>query len=387
MKKNILIICYSFLHKDPRVLRQVEALKGNYNLFTIGLSSVDSNIPNLLLAYKKNSLFLKIVRLFLAIIRQFQLYSTIVSWQYNLSNSVQSLHYDLILCNDVDSLPLAIRISNNKVPVWVDLHEYSPKEFENSFLWRLYFQSYKIWLCNKFLSKAQYISVVCNGIAAEYQSNFNIKTHAIITNAAFFDAKLNPIYPTDSIKIIHHGAAMPNRKIEVMIDMMDYMSDTYELHLMLLVTGEVQRSYFNLLKSRALETGKKIYFLETVPTSQIPAYLNKFDIGLYILEASGFNELFALPNKFFEFIQARLCLAVSPNPEMASIVRQNNLGIVSENYTPQSMATAITNLSIDDIYRHKTQSNHVAWELSANKNMEEMLSIAKTLITNSPVVL
>lgn len=380
MKKTILIISFSHLQKDPRVLRQVQALSSDYNLYTIGLSPVNTTIPNLLHSYNRNNLFFKLLRVVLSITKLFNCYLAIVLKQYQLDKQFKKIHFDLILCNDVDALPLGFAISNKKIPVWADLHEYSPREFENSFLWRLYFQSYKIWLCRKYLPLVNYISVVCNGIAKEYEKNFNITTNSIITNAAFYHADLKPIIPKSPIKIIHHGAAMPNRKIEVMIDMMQYLGNEYELNMMLVVNGESQHDYLDKLRTKALDVGKKIHFLETVSTNQIPMLINSFDIGLYILEPSGFNELYALPNKFFEFIQARLCLAVSPNPEMSSIVNQSKLGIVSKDYTAQSMATAIEQLSLEDIFAYKSNADLYAWEYSADKNIQHMQAIVKSLL-------
>jgi hypothetical protein len=37
--KNILILCFSELHKDPRVYRQILALKDSYNVIAAGWSS------------------------------------------------------------------------------------------------------------------------------------------------------------------------------------------------------------------------------------------------------------------------------------------------------------------------------------------------------------
>ena len=48
----------------------------------------------------------------------------------------------------------------------------------------------------------------------------------------------------------------------------------------------------------------------------------EYDIGLFILSPINFNYYHALPNKLFEFIQARLAIAVSPSPEMARIVHR-----------------------------------------------------------------
>ena len=379
-KKNILIIANSHLNKDPRILRQVRALENDYNIYTIGFSSVKSDITNLVDLYKQNNLFFKLLRLFFSITYQFNLYSKIVLKQYVLNSKIKTIKFDLILCNDVDTLQLGFKVSNSKVPIWADLHEYSPKEFENSILWRLYYQPYKTWLCYKFLPKVNHISVVCDGIAKEYENNFKIVTNTIITNATFFNPDLAPSLPSHKIQIIHHGAAMPNRKIESMIEMMNYLDNNYELYLMLVVTGSVQQDYINSLKSRALEINKNIFFLDAVPTNKIAATINKYDIGLYILEASGFNELYALPNKFFEFIQARLCIAVSPNPEMASIVKKSKLGVVCKDHHPENMAKAIAELSKDEIFSYKSNTHKEAWEYSAEKNLQLMQNIAKSVI-------
>jgi hypothetical protein len=379
-KKNILIIANSHLNKDPRILRQVRALENDYNIYTIGFSSVKSDITNLVDLYKQNNLFFKLLRLFFSITYQFNLYSKIVLKQYVLNSKIKTIKFDLILCNDVDTLQLGFKVSNSKVPIWADLHEYSPKEFENSILWRLYYQPYKTWLCSKFLPKVNHISVVCDGIAKEYENNFQLVTNSIITNATFFNPDLTPTLPSQKIQIIHHGAAMPNRKIESMIEMMNYLDNNYELYLMLVVTGSVQQDYINSLKSKAHVINKNIYFIDPVPTSQISGLINKYDIGLYILEASGFNELYALPNKFFEFIQARLCIAVSPNPEMASIVNISKLGIVSKDHQSENMAKAIADLSKDEIYSYKLNAHKEAWEYSAEKNLLLMQNITKLVI-------
>ena len=379
-KKNILIISFSHLNKDPRIIRQVAALEKDYNLYTIGITPVNNEISNLIDFYGQNNIFYKLLRLFFSLTNQFNSYINIVLKQYKLNSIVENIHFDIILCNDIDTLPLGFKISKKNVPIWVDLHEYSPKEFEHNLLWRLYYQPYKTFLCNKFLPNVNYTSVVCEGIAREYENNFKINTNTIITNASFYNADLVPTILEDKIKIIHHGAAMPNRKIELMIDMMNYLDNNYSLYLMLVVSGSKQQEYINKLKLKANSINKNIYFIDTVPTNLISSTINKFDIGLYILEPSGFNEHFALPNKFFEFIQARLCLAVSPNPEMASIVNKFKLGIVSEDFKANSMANAISKLSQDEIVSYKTNSNNNAWEFSADKNLLIMQNVAKKII-------
>ena len=48
-----------------------------------------------------------------------------------------------------------------------------------------------------------------------------------------------------------------------------------------------------------------------------------------------------MPNKFFEYIQARIVPAIGPSPEMARIAREWDCGIVADDYTPEALAAAI----------------------------------------------
>ena len=57
----------------------------------------------------------------------------------------------------------------------------------------------------------------------------------------------------------------------------------------------------------------------------------------------------ALPNKFFEFIQARLAIAIVPSPEMARLTREFDCGVVAEDFSSLSLARALTGLTAQGI--------------------------------------
>ena len=88
----------------------------------------------------------------------------------------------------------------------------------------------------------------------------------------------------------------------------------------------------------------------------------------------------ALPNKLFEFIQGRLAIAIWPSPEMARIVHEYKCGIVSEDFTIESIANRLNSLSVQDIMKFKQNSHTAADFLCAEKNREEFLSIVKKLM-------
>ena len=57
-----------------------------------------------------------------------------------------------------------------------------------------------------------------------------------------------------------------------------------------------------------------------------------------------------IPNKFFEFIQARLCIAIWPSVEMKNLLNEYNLGLVSVAFNVDELAMLLNNSSIEDLY-------------------------------------
>jgi hypothetical protein len=112
----------------------------------------------------------------------------------------------------------------------------------------------------------------------------------------------------------------------------------------------------------------------------LPTYLNQFDIGVFLIEPVNFNYHYILPNKFFEFIQARLAIAIGPSPEMARIVRQYDLGVVSEDFSPKTFARSLSTLDAEKINDYKTKSHNVARLMSAEKNKEILLDLVRQVL-------
>jgi glycosyltransferase involved in cell wall biosynthesis len=121
-----------------------------------------------------------------------------------------------------------------------------------------------------------------------------------------------------------------------------------------------------------------IKFLPPIGTKEIASFTNQFDVGIYSLPPSNFNNEHALPNKFFEYIQARLAIVIGPSPEMARLVRQYELGVIAEDFSPRSMAEAIRGLTVESIDRFKANASKHAYELSAEKNRELFLRLVKS---------
>ena len=95
----------------------------------------------------------------------------------------------------------------------------------------------------------------------------------------------------------------------------------------------------------------------------------------------GSSYLNGLPNKFFEMVQARLALAVSPNPEMVYLVKKYELGVAAEGFTAKAMAEVINNLTGEMIAHYKIQSHINAQALSAGENIKKLGEVIQGLVS------
>ncbi|MEI6264168.1 MAG: hypothetical protein WCP74_03635 [Sphingobacteriia bacterium] len=381
MKETILIISYSFLHKDPRVLRQIEVLKKDYHLVVSGLTNPNLEGIDFIQAFEKpkNNLFQTLFDASLTLFR----FDYILYWR---SIHIKELFKDitlnykkscpkLIICNDIGFLPLASKLKEYwNCKLIVDFHEYAPLELDNNFLWRLRYKGYYTRVLKKYIPIIDLTSTVCYGIQKKFNEEFNVLPE-VIYNSPFFK-KLNPtITEQNVIKLVHHGIASRSRKLEIMIDMMDFLDSRFELNLILVDNDNV---YIEELKSRSIH--KKVNFLPAVPTNDISEHINKFDIGLYILPPLNFNAEIALPNKFFEFIQARLCIAVGPSIEMKRVTEQYNIGIVAADFSPKTMAECLNKLTIKDVMDFKQKADLCSYELSFNSSASKIVKQVNQLL-------
>jgi len=176
--------------------------------------------------------------------------------------------------------------------------------------------------------------------------------------------------------MIHHGAAARSRKIETMLEMMDYVDERFTLDLMMVARDS---RYWSRLVSR-VKRRKNIQIVPPVSMQEIIPTTNQYDIGLFLVPPSNFNLQYALPNKLFEFIQARLAVAIGPSIEMSRIVRQFDCGVISQDFDPRSLANELNKLTAEKIMELKKHSHEAAQELNADTNAKRIREIVRDLI-------
>ncbi|NQT92094.1 MAG: glycosyltransferase [Lentisphaerae bacterium] len=376
--KEIVVISLSPLETDPRVNRQIRFLSEKYKVTAIGLSPPQiEGVRFISLPFPSASFVETTLRRLFIVSRRFEAYYWKQPLFPEIARMLSCLQADLILVNDLICLPAALKAAGG-AKVFFDAHEYYPGQWEDVFKFRLLYRKYAEYLCRTYMPQADVVTTVCRSIADRYKKDTGVRPD-IITNAPDYE-ELEPLLlkHEDKISMVHHGGASVSRKLENMIRVMDFLDDRFELCFMLVEVNQ-RPKYIDRLKCMCSQR-KNIRFLDPVPMRELPKMLNKFDVGLYLLEPKNFNSRYALPNKLFEFIQARLAVAIGPSPEMARVVREHDCGVVSNDFSPAALAKLLQQLDFEKINYFKQQSHRIARQLSAENNRERLLDLVeKTL--------
>lgn len=372
--KNILVLAYTDLKRDPRPYRQIEKLRSEYNVYSMGTS--ESGIEKHFIQLKKMSFYIDTFRIILIKLGLYNKYY----WDKEKKKAllrVNNVTFDLVIAHEIRLVPLALEIAKG-APVFLDAHEYSPKNFDDNFLWRFFIKKYYTYLCNKYIPLVNELITVSPGIVDEYKKVFNVNPVLIVNSSEYFE--LSPSKIGNKIKIIHHGIASSSRRLELMIEMMKYLDNNYELYLMLVYT-KYSESYYKKLKKLA-DNDSRIKFLDPVKREDLVKYSNNFEIGIVFCPPTNFNIRHGLPNKFFEYIQSRLVVAIGPDIEMSKYIRQNGIGVIANDWQPKSMAHAILNKSKEDLIEIKNKVNASAFTLSSVPQMEILSNLVKKYLSN-----
>jgi hypothetical protein len=375
---RILVLAFTDLRYDARVARQVDTLKKDHNVTLVCFETNGS--PGFeVIKIQKTKLTVKrrlVAAIYLLLGFHERGHRMIFDYDY-LRKLLEGRVFDLVVANDAESLPFAFHFNTK---VLFDAHEYSPRQYEDKLMWLIFFKRMNSHICSKYIPRAAGMTTVGRGLAREYLKNFG-KDALIITNAPpHQDISPSPMQP-DRIRMIHHGGANSSRRLELMIEMVGLLDERFSLDMMLMSppnANRFTRAYLEKLGALARAT-PRVRMLPPIAAREIVTFINQYDMGVYLLPPVNFNSENTLPNKYFDFIQARLGVATGPSPEMADITRQYDIGVVSKEFTAQSLADALNALSTEDVMRFKQNSSLAAREHNADVNAKRMLDLVGSL--------
>jgi hypothetical protein len=253
-----------------------------------------------------------------------------------------------------------------------DAHEYAPLELENRWYWKVVFKPTTTYFIKKYVTQINASVTVAPLISDRYEKEFGFGA-AIILNAPEAEPLPRNKSNFENIRLVHHGGSIRDRKLEKLIETLVRCDRRFSLHLMLLNNDP---AYLNRLKSLSdILTPGRVFFYDPVPPEQIVKRISEFDIGFYLLEPNSFNNIAALPNKFFDFIVAGLAVCVGPSPSMAEFVNQYGLGCVAPSFEPYDVANTLNELTIADISKMRSAAQEASKRINAQNEMKKLVDL------------
>jgi len=214
-------------------------------------------------------------------------------------------------------------------------------------------------MCRTFLPRVDSMTTVGWGIAEEYKRVFGLDA-GVVTNAAPY-AELAPLPVADPIRLVHSGAALRNRRIDVLVEaaLMARTPVTLDLYLM-----PNDPEYIAELRDRA-SSSTTVTIHDPLPYAELVEALNAYDVGLPVIPPANFSYEWSLPNKFFDYVQARLGVIIGPSPEMRTTLDRYGLGVTATGFGAVEIAAAIDELTPTAVAGWKANADAAAHALSA----------------------
>jgi glycosyltransferase involved in cell wall biosynthesis len=358
------------------VKRQIGFLAGKFKIDVLCFGSAE--IPEVrIIELKKTPLTLSrkaLSGLFL-LLKFYNIGHRILHDYSYIGKSLANQKYDLVIANDVETLPLAFELSGG-AKVILDAHEYAPRHFEDKLWWRVFFKGLNNYLCTKYIPKIKAMTTVGTGLANEYKKHFGVNPTVVTNATAYHEIPPTPVM-NQKIRMVYHGIANLSRKIELMIELMGYLDDRFTLDLILMTSGFASPKTRNYIENlgASIHGNNRIRILPQLPSEKVVEFINQYDVGVFLIPPINFNYANTLPNKLFEYIQARLAIAVGPTPEMAEIVSRYQIGVVSENFTAKSLADKLNAITAETLSQFKARSSLAAKDLCAENNSERFIKL------------
>ncbi|NKX53849.1 glycosyltransferase family 4 protein [Arthrobacter sp. E918] len=352
----MLILSLSPLRSDPRVLKQIDLFRRRYRVATCGFGPAPDGVADHIELDRAMPSWPRDPRRLL-LRRYVDVYWGIAAVA-EARRQLRGRDFDAVLANDANTLPLALSLAPAR-GVHADLHEFAPKEHFNKPAWRALVAPYVRWLCRTYLPQAASVTTVSEGIAEQYRKDFGVAA-GVVTNAAPYADK-EPRPTQLPIRLIYSSAGQRYRKIENIMEAMRTAPGHVELDLIVMPNEPAYVAELEEL-GRSLP---RVRFRDPVPYTKLVDTVAEYDVSVSVIPPTNFNLAHALPNKFFEAVQARTGLVIGPSPAMHALLERHDLGAVTRDFSAEALREVLDSLTPESVDAWKRNAHQAARELSS----------------------
>ncbi len=323
-KKGVLLVTNSFEH-DSRVLKEAITLRNvGYDVTVVAMHKVgleEFDVVNQIPVHRIKIKTKKWGHSIFALGFKYLEFLFCFLMQYR--------EIDFIHCNDLDTLPIGVLyrwIINRRVKIIYDAHEFEidhATKSSDNMKKRLYYVE------RFFIKKVDAMITVGSKIADIYMNLYHIEKPTVVMNCPNMKdiSCSNRILRTElgindsDLLFIYQGGIGPGRSVELLLETFKLLPKHYVIVFM---------GYGPFVKEVELMAAaySNIYYYPPVSYDKILAYTCSADYAFSLIENVNISYKYSLPNKFFEYINARVPVIVYSHGEMPNIVEDYSLGYI-----------------------------------------------------------
>lgn len=379
---RLLILSFDPIDVDPRIMKQIRRFVTTYQITTCGPGpSPHPEVEHIELDPTFVPTRGRVMSLVDEVARKYERFG----WLYRnlpmpvlIRQKLAGRIFDVAIANDANTVGIASEIVGAD-RVLADLHEFFPGLPQPDSNLGLRQTRWWTWLVRAHCAKAGAATTVGSMIAERYLE-FGV-TAGVVANAS--PRKDLAAHPTSQpIRLVHSGNPFRDRGLGAIMQAVARTKTDVTLDLYLMQQNQLELSE---VVSLAEALGPRITVHDPVSQSELVETLNTYDIGIHVLPPTSINNALALPNKFFDFVQARLGVIVGPSPEMASIVQKHNLGWVTESFEEDAIVAVLDSLTPELVDKHKRAADAASEQLSAEEQNETWAAALEGLLTKKGI--
>ncbi|GAA3897848.1 glycosyltransferase [Microbacterium invictum] len=370
-RPTMLILSYSPIARDARVLKQVTRFTQDFDVTTCGYGPAPDGVVEHI-TIPDDQRYNDLNGSLITLKRYRPAYWRLSAVRFS-REVLKGRRFDVAIANDVEAVPVAVKLRPRR-GVLADLHEYSPRLHDDHALWHQRITPWFEWVVRRYVTRASAWTTVSRGIVAEYEKNFGFRSRLVTNAAPYIDASPSPVGSV--IRLVHSGACLRNRRLHVMAEAVEAASNDVTLDFYLTANDP---PYLQELKDLAAES-ERITVHDPVPYAQLAGTLQAYDVGIHVLPPINFNNKLALPNKLFDYVQARLGVLIGPSAEMVYYVHQYDLGEVAADFERDATKSAVERLTPESVARFKANADAHAVELAGERQVDIWVEVIDGLM-------
>ncbi len=228
---------------------------------------------------------------------------------------------------------------------------------------------YKLWLkVEKYaIPKFSNGYTVNNFIADEFKRRYGVQ-YAVLRNLP----KLSRLQPAPDKKnpfIIYQGAVNEGRSFETLIPAMRNVKAGLKIY----GNGNFFDKALQLIKDHRLED--KVELKGLVAPAELQQITPTAFAAVMLFEDTGLNQYHSLANRFFDYIMAGVPQVCVAYPEYKTLNNKYGVACLINNIDAETIATALNNLLVYDVYYNGLQQNCLKAREELNWETEEKVLI------------